>query len=96
MRVDKMMEKGLLQEVETLLSKGVTYDTQSMQAIAYKEWGSSLSKEETIALIKKNTRNYAKRQITWFKQYKDARHVSVEGRSAEEIADMICKEIGRP
>ena len=92
-RVDKMIQKGLLQEVEGLLSQGINFDSQCMQAIAYKEWGIPLSREEIVALIKKNTRNYAKRQITWFKQYADAVHVDAEGKTAEEIAENICKDI---
>ena len=91
LRVDKMMECGLKAEVQGLLSQGVPYSAQCMQAIAYKEWALPLSEEEIVALIKKNTRNYAKRQITWFKQYKDAVPISAEGRSAAEIAEEICE-----
>ena len=71
LRVDKMIEKGLVSEVKTLRSIGVNKDCQCMQAIGYKEiWDyldGEISLEQAIEEIKKNTRNYAKRQDTWFK-----------------------------
>ena len=93
-RVDKMMDVGLKEEVLTLLNTGVGFDKQCMQAIAYKEWAGFLSGEmtekEVVELIKKNTRNYAKRQVTWFKQYKDARLLNVIDHPLEEIAKEVC------
>ena len=94
-RVDRMMAGGLKKEVDDLLASGVSYDDQAMQAIAYKEWkllSEGKSTEEVVALIKKNTRNYAKRQITWFKRYKDATVIDAEGKNAEIIADFIAKD----
>lgn len=94
-RVDKMMASGLREEVERLLRQGIGYDKQCMQAIAYKEWAKlseGMTETEVVELIKKNTRNYAKRQVTWFKQYQDAIRISVEGRSAEEIAREIAEK----
>lgn len=71
-RVDKMFEAGLLDEVNNLLKKGVDENCQSMQGIGYKEVvqaiKENMSVEETKELIKRNTRRYAKRQITWFKR----------------------------
>ena len=95
-RVDRMIAKGLKAEVDHLLSEGIGFDRQCMQAIAYKEWADeksgSMTEEEVVALIKKNTRNYAKRQITWFKQYQDARKIDVINASIDEIAERICRE----
>ncbi|MCL2630743.1 MAG: tRNA (adenosine(37)-N6)-dimethylallyltransferase MiaA [Firmicutes bacterium] len=76
-RVDKMFFSGLKQEVRGLLDVGVTFDMQSMQGIGYKEWQNhffgTLTENEVCELIKKNTRNYAKRQETWFyNQYPEA------------------------
>ena len=72
-RVDKMFEIGLLNEVKQLLSNGVGFENQSMQAIGYKEFknyfNATKTLEETIEIIKQNSRNYAKRQLTWFKKY---------------------------
>ncbi|MBP5242579.1 MAG: tRNA (adenosine(37)-N6)-dimethylallyltransferase MiaA, partial [Clostridia bacterium] len=73
LRVDKMFENGLLDEVKGLLSDGVTLENQCMQAIGYKEICEGLEKgaslEEMKEEIKKNTRNYAKRQLTFFKKF---------------------------
>lgn len=71
-RVDKMFADGLIDEVNGLLDSGVTADMQSMQAIGYKEVVSGLneklSEEQIKETVKRNTRRYAKRQITWFKK----------------------------
>jgi len=66
LRVDKMFEDGLEDEIKDIFSK---YDKnlRSLQAIGYKEFAMGLNIVETKELIKKNTRNYAKRQMTFFK-----------------------------
>ena len=70
-----MFENGLVDEVKSLINLGVSFDCQSMQAIGYKEFkgffDGILSENDLKELIKKDTRNYAKRQLTWFRQYKD-------------------------
>ncbi|MBE1553383.1 tRNA (adenosine(37)-N6)-dimethylallyltransferase MiaA [Sporosarcina limicola] len=69
-RVDRMMENGLLEEAQTLWDEGIR-SVQSVQAIGYRELHQfiegGLSLDETVDLIKKNTRNYAKRQMTYFR-----------------------------
>ena len=69
-RVDKMLADGLLDEVKNLLAKGFSPDLKSMRSIGYKEAVGFLSGqhslEEAIRLIKRDTRHYAKRQLTWF------------------------------
>ncbi len=69
-RVDKMIEEGLEEEVKSLLNDDITFNYQSMQAIGYKEWKNYLeanqSKEEVIEEIKKHSRQFAKRQYTFF------------------------------
>ena len=71
-RVDVMIENGLIGEVERLIKNGLTPDNQSLQGIGYKEVYSYLNGEisldDTLDLIKQNTRRYAKRQITFFKK----------------------------
>jgi tRNA dimethylallyltransferase len=71
-RVDKMMAEGLVDEVEKLLSMGYHRGLTSMQALGYKEIASYLqgeiSKEEAIRILKRDTRHYAKRQLTWFRR----------------------------
>ncbi|MBR2476546.1 MAG: tRNA (adenosine(37)-N6)-dimethylallyltransferase MiaA [Clostridia bacterium] len=69
-RVDKMVEQGLFDEVKMLLNKGVNPRSNSMQGIGYREviwyFHGKCTKDEAIRLIKRNSRRYAKRQITWF------------------------------
>lgn len=81
-RVDKMIELGLIEEVEKLISLGYTEDLQSMQAIGYKEilmyFNKSITKEEAINKIKQASRNYAKRQLTWFRRYESAKWIDIE------------------
>lgn len=77
-RVEKMFELGLLNEVKNVISSNLAnFDNQSMQAIGYKEFSSFFSNEininELIELISKNSRNYAKRQITFIKGFKDVK-----------------------
>ncbi len=73
-RVDKMMESGLLLEVKSLYNAGVR-DVQSIQAIGYKELfqylDGTVTLEEAVDLLKRNSRRYAKRQLTWFRNKMD-------------------------
>ncbi|MBQ6559604.1 MAG: tRNA (adenosine(37)-N6)-dimethylallyltransferase MiaA [Erysipelotrichaceae bacterium] len=70
-RVDRMIEEGLLQEIQSLLKQGVSFDDQCMQAIGYKEFKAysegNMTLDECIAEVKKDSRNFAKRQYTFFK-----------------------------
>jgi len=70
-RVDQMLERGLLREVEGLMEMGYGPELKPMQGLGYKEMVRSLLKEidldEAVRQIKRNTRRYAKRQVTWFK-----------------------------
>lgn len=72
-RVDLMFEKGLVEEVRSLLSSGVPVSATSMQAIGYKETveyiNGAISLDEAVSSIKQGSRRYAKRQVTWFKKY---------------------------
>lgn len=71
-RVDVMMENGLVDEVKYLLSLGYSNSLTALQAIGYKEIVLALNHEitltESIEMIKKNSRNFAKRQLTWFRK----------------------------
>ena len=72
-RVDLMFEKGLVEEVRSLLSSGVPVSATSMQAIGYKETveyiNGAITLDEAVSSIKQGSRRYAKRQVTWFKKY---------------------------
>ncbi len=74
-RVDKMMSDGLIDEVRSLLDKGYTKDLNSLQALGYKETIGYLEGkyglDEMTGLIKQKTRNFAKRQLTWFKRFEN-------------------------
>ena len=76
-RVDIMFEKGLVDEVKNLLHLGYTKDMISMQGIGYKEIIKYLDKEYTFdeakEIIKRDSRRYAKRQLTWFRRYENAK-----------------------
>ena len=71
-RVDKMIQLGLVEEVSSLLDKGLNSSYNSMQGIGYKEIVEYLdgkcSLDEAVDNIKKNTRHFAKRQLTWFRR----------------------------
>ena len=74
-RIDLMMEEGLLNEVKTLYEEGYTRDMVSMQGLGYKEildyLDGKMTLDEAIYILKRDTRHFAKRQITWFKREKD-------------------------
>jgi len=74
-RVDLMMENGLLDEVKSLIEAGAKRGMTSMDGIGYKEildyFEGTMTLEASVELIKKKSRNYAKRQLTWFRREKD-------------------------
>ena len=74
-RVDAMMERGLLEEVKALKSMGVSREMVSMQGLGYKELLSYLDGEislvEAVRILKRDTRHFAKRQLTWFRRERD-------------------------
>ena len=75
-RVDIMVEKGLFEETEKLMEMGVKPDMTSMQGLGYKQaymyLSGEISRDECIERIKKETRHFAKLQLTWFKKEKEA------------------------
>lgn len=87
-RVDIMIEKGLINEVKALKDRGLTKEYVSMQGLGYKEILSYLNNEitleEAIYIIKRDTRHFAKRQITWFKREKDVIWINKEDFSFDD------------
>lgn len=81
-RVDRMLEQGLVDEVKGLMERGYQRDLVSMQGIGYKEifafLEGELSYEEAVLELKKNTRHFAKRQLTWFRREKEVEWVNFE------------------
>ena len=95
-RVDQMMEEGLTAEVEALQKMGCTRDMVAMQGLGYKEILSYLegeiSLDEAVYLLKRDTRHFAKRQITWFKRERDVVWINKEEYAHDEekiLQDMI-------
>lgn len=96
MRVDLMIEKGLLEEVRSILAKGISPNAQSLSSIGYREVVSYLSgeysQERAIELIKRNSRRYAKRQLTFFRRYKDIHWF--DSRNPEQIIAFVKTQLG--
>ena len=88
-RVDIMMDNGLINEVKNLLKMGYTKDMISMQGIGYKEIIKYLDGEytldEAIDIIKRDSRRYAKRQLTWFRRYDDAKWFNLDEYSDSQV-----------
>ena len=88
-RVDLMIKSGLEKEVRSLMKH---QDKNSLQTVGYKEFfdffNGIITRDEAILKIKKNTRNYAKRQITWNKKYKNAIRISTNS-SLNKILKLI-------
>lgn len=96
LRVDIMMEKGLLNECIKLKEMGYNSLMQSMQGIGYKEilyyLEGNISLEEAIDMIKQGSRNYAKRQLTWFRRDPRVKFLDKDSLSYDEILDYIIKD----
>lgn len=94
-RVEQMVARGLIDEVRALMdrSPGCT----AMQALGYKEIAAALrgdmGMDEAIAQIKLGTRQYAKRQMSWFRHDERVHWLDADGRTADELVDQIIKEI---
>ncbi|MBR5439674.1 MAG: tRNA (adenosine(37)-N6)-dimethylallyltransferase MiaA [Clostridia bacterium] len=89
LRVDKMVELGLVDEVKNLIKKGITIENQCMQGIGYKEIYEGLNGgnlDDAIETIKLNSRHYAKRQITFFKRMQGL--VNISG-NRQELLDKV-------
>ena len=88
-RVDIMMEENLLDEVMYLKAMGLTRDHVSMQGLGYKEILDYLDHkctlEEAVEIIKRDSRHYAKRQITWFKREKDAIWIDLDNFEQDKV-----------
>ncbi len=91
LRIDRMLEAGLVEEVQSLLLAGCTKEMVSMQGLGYKEIISYLngecSLEEAVYLLKRDTRHFAKRQLTWFKREKEV--TWIEKNRYEDKEDII-------
>ena len=90
MRVDIMLEMGLIKEIQELLDSGISVKCTAMQAIGYKEFVAALNGcgtiEQAAEEVRKSSRHYAKRQLTWFRRNKNIHWLIREtGQGSEEI-----------
>ncbi len=92
-RVDKMIDDGLIMEIDKLLKSGITFDNQAMQAIGYKEFkdyfNNDKSLEECINQVKINSRHFAKRQYTFFKNQLDMLWYEDKDEAKEKIRQWL-------
>lgn len=96
-RVDAMIAEGLEEEVRRLLAAGVPETAQSLQAIGYKEliayFNGGCSRQEAIEAIKRESRRYAKRQLTWFKRQEQAHWIDIENQTLSALVEQAEKII---
>ena len=96
LRVSLMLEQGLLEEIRQLLNRGIPGKCTAMQAIGYKEFLAALegqcSIEEAAEEVRKGSRHYAKRQLTWFRRNKNIHWIT---RQAEETTAEIIRRAGQ-
>lgn len=96
-RVDIMVNDGLVDEVKWCLDYGLNSSHQSMGGIGYKELFPYFAGESTldnaIDKIKQHTRNYAKRQMTWFRRMNDINWFDINKFSTEKIIEIVIKEL---
>ena len=90
LRVDMMLQQGLVEEIRGLLSSGISPKATAMQAIGYKEFVAALegsgSMEQAAEDVQRSSRHYAKRQLTWFRRNPNMRWLTRQtGESSEEI-----------
>jgi tRNA dimethylallyltransferase len=94
-RVDDMFRRGLVAETEALLKRGLAQNQTALQALGYRQVAEFLkgmrSLPETIELVKIRTRQFAKRQMTWFRRQLPLRWIEIEaGEAAVQIVEKIC------
>jgi tRNA dimethylallyltransferase len=96
-RVDRMIESGLIDEVKSLLNMGCSPDLNSLNTVGYKEIIAHLndeySLERAVELIKRNTRRYAKRQMTWFRKDERIKWLDIKIDSdLDKVSDKILED----
>ena len=95
-RVDKMIEQGLVDEVKALVNMGLNKNYVSMHGLGYKEIidhiEGTISLEDAIYIIKRDTRHFAKRQLTWFKREKDVSFINI---SEEDVVETMLDQLDK-
>ena len=99
-RVDQMLSQGLVEEVSRLRTMGCCRGQTAMQGLGYKEildyLDGKCSLDEAVYVLKRDTRHFAKRQLTWFKRERDVRWLNLDGEPGEQdrVFSQIMKECG--
>ncbi len=97
-RVDHMLSIGLLDEVQWLIDNGYAEHVDRLKSLGYREMAAYLrgetSLEEATELMKRNSRRYAKRQLTWYRADARVQWIAPGDRSAEEVAEVVLTESG--
>lgn len=92
-----MMEQGLEQEVRRALDNGTPADALSMTSLGYRQMiqylQGEISLEKAVELIKRDTRHFAKRQLTWFRHDPNIQWVDKEGKSEAEIEAELLQKV---
>lgn len=96
-RVDQMLQEGLIEEVKSLLEKGYSPDLLSMQGLGYKEIVQYIeghwSFEEAVDQLKQSTRRFAKRQLSWFRRMKEIHWYDLTNQNPEKVLENIAAGI---
>ena len=98
-RVDQMLDNGLIDEIKYILTKGYDKSLNALNTVGYKEiiahLDGGITLEKAVELIKRNTRRYAKRQMTWFRKVEGIRWFDVSSfNDLFVISDEIIKSVG--
>jgi len=92
-RVDQMIDEGLIDEVREILQRGTSKNTAALLSIGYQEvvrfLDGELDRDEMIEHIKRNTRRYAKRQLTWFRKYEQATWIDLDREEEKTIIEVF-------
>lgn len=92
-RVDKMLKAGLIDEVKHLKEMGYTRDMVAMQGLGYKEildyLSGEITLEEAVYRIKRDTRHFAKRQLTWFRRERNVTWVTLDNREETQVLEEL-------
>ena len=98
-RIDEMMEEGLVEEVRQLQAMGCSRDSVAMQGLGYKEilayLNGKMSLETAVNILKRDTRHFAKRQLTWFRRERDVRFLYLPefDNDRERVLEHILQEL---
>ncbi|MDE6636033.1 MAG: tRNA (adenosine(37)-N6)-dimethylallyltransferase MiaA, partial [Lachnospiraceae bacterium] len=96
-RIDIMLEKGLVEEVKRLLATGCNRNMVSMQGLGYKEVidyiNGDTTYDEMVYILKRDTRHFAKRQLTWFKREKDVIWLDKDKTDTDGLIDYMLTKL---